>query len=186
VQPTATPQGAPPQSADVLAPVSAGAKYTLGGFSIKGAQDLSQDEIIQQFTFHPGDMFNATAIGEGLIRLKKLYEARGYVHFEVIPQLQTDEVRHATTLILNIKEGGQQRPKHTQSKTAFADTAIGMETYHGDSAQIRVDPKEPFRTEAPASLPIPSQKSSSGRLTANQEVAPNRGHFRIATTHPER
>ena len=105
VQPTATPQGPPPLSADVLARVSAGAKYTLGGFSIKGAQELSQDEIIQQFTVHPGDLFNATAIGEGLIRLKKLYEARGYVHFEVIPQLETDEVRHTITLILNIKEG---------------------------------------------------------------------------------
>ena len=90
---------------DISVRVSAGAQYTFSGFSIEGARALSQDEIIQQFSFHPGDFFNATAIGKGLDRLKGLYGSKGYVNFGVIPQLQMDDVRHTVTLILEIKEG---------------------------------------------------------------------------------
>jgi beta-lactamase regulating signal transducer with metallopeptidase domain len=104
-QPASTPAGQPPQQMDISVRVSAGAQYTFSGFSIEGARALSQDEIIQQFSFHPGDFFNATAIGRGLDRLKKLYGSKGYVNFAVIPQLQMDDVRHAVTLILEIKEG---------------------------------------------------------------------------------
>jgi len=104
-QPASTPAGQPPQPMDISVRVSAGAQYTLSGFSIEGAGALSQDEIIQQFSFHPGDFFNATAIGRGLDRLKKLYGSKGYVNFAVIPQLQMDDVRHTVTLILEIKEG---------------------------------------------------------------------------------
>jgi len=99
------PAGQPPQPMDISVRVSAGARYTFSGFSIEGARALSQDEIIQQFAFHPGDFFNATAIGKGLDRLKRLYGSKGYVNFGVIPQLQMDDVRHTVALILEIKEG---------------------------------------------------------------------------------
>ena len=99
------PAGQPPQPMDISVRVAAGARYTFSGFSIEGARALSQDEIIQQFAFHPGDFFNATAIGKGLDRLKRLYGSKGYVNFGVIPQLQMDDVRHTVALILEIKEG---------------------------------------------------------------------------------
>ena len=105
LQPASTLTGHLPRPMDISVRVFAGARYTLSGFSIEGARVLSQYEIIQQFTFHPGDFFNATAIGRGLDRLTKLYGSKGYVNFSVIPQLQMDEVRHTVTLILEIREG---------------------------------------------------------------------------------
>jgi beta-lactamase regulating signal transducer with metallopeptidase domain len=105
LQPASSPTGQPSQSMNVSVRVSAGAVYTLSGISVEGAQALSQDEIIQQFPLHPGDLFNATAIGEGLDRLRKLYGSKGYFSFQIIPRLQTDDVRHTATLILDIKEG---------------------------------------------------------------------------------
>lgn len=104
LQPAAAPSGPAPQ-ADVSVRVSSGAQYTLGGFSIEGAQAFSQDEIIQQIPLHPGDLFNATAIQKGLERLLNLYKAKGYLNLGVIPQLHFDEVRHTVTLILDIREG---------------------------------------------------------------------------------
>jgi beta-lactamase regulating signal transducer with metallopeptidase domain len=104
-QPASAPWGPPPQSMDVSVRVSAGALYTLSGFSIEGAQAFSQDEIIQQFPLHPGDLFSATAIAKGLDHLKGFYGSKGYVHFGVIPRLQMDDFRHTVILILDIKEG---------------------------------------------------------------------------------
>jgi outer membrane protein insertion porin family len=95
---------------DISIQVSAGAQYTLGGFSIKGAQAFSQDEIIQQFPLHPGDLFSATAIQEGLVRLKKLYGSKGYVNFGMIPRPQMDDIRHTVTLTLDISEGKPTTP----------------------------------------------------------------------------
>lgn len=105
LQPASTPAAQPSGSIDVTVRVSAGARYTLSGFSITGAQAFSQDEILQQFPLHPGDRFNATAIGSGLVRLKTLYVSKGYRNFGFIPSLQTDEVRHTVTLVIEIKEG---------------------------------------------------------------------------------
>jgi GWxTD domain-containing protein len=105
LQPASAPSGPPPQSMDVSVLVSAGAQYTLSGFSVEGAQAFSQDEIIQQFSVHPGDLFNATAIQQGLDHLRKLYGSKGYVNLGIIPELKIDDVRHAVTVVLNIREG---------------------------------------------------------------------------------
>jgi beta-lactamase regulating signal transducer with metallopeptidase domain len=105
LQPASSPTGQPSQSMNVSVRVSAGSVYTLSGFSIKGAQALSQDVIIQQFPLHPGDLFNVTAISEGLDGVRKLYVSKGYISFEIITDMQTDEVRHTATLTLDIKEG---------------------------------------------------------------------------------
>ncbi len=104
-QPSAALSGPPPQSVDISVRISAGEQYTLSGFSIEGAQALSQDEIIKQFSVHPGDPFNATAIQQGLDQLRKLYVSKGYVYLGVIPRLQMDDVRRTVTVILDIKEG---------------------------------------------------------------------------------
>jgi outer membrane protein assembly factor BamA len=104
-QPASAPSGPPPQSMDVSVRVAAGALYTLSGFSIEGAQAFSQNEIIQQFPLHPGDLFSATAIAKGLDHLKGFYGSKGYVHFGVIPRLEMDDFRHTVILILDIKEG---------------------------------------------------------------------------------
>ncbi len=93
------------QTMDVSVRVLAGARYTLSGFLVEGGKVFSQNEIIQQFSLHPGDLFNATAIGKGLASLKTLYGSKGYDTFVAVPQLRMDEVRHTFTLILDIQEG---------------------------------------------------------------------------------
>jgi beta-lactamase regulating signal transducer with metallopeptidase domain len=108
--PASAPAGQPPQPMDISIQISAGAQYTLSGFSIEGVQAFSQDEIIQQFPLHPGDRFSATSIFKGLDGLKKLYRSKGYVNFGAIPRLQMDDVRHTVTLILDIKEGKPTAP----------------------------------------------------------------------------
>jgi beta-lactamase regulating signal transducer with metallopeptidase domain len=105
LQSESAPAGQPPQPMDISLQISAGAQYTLSGFSIKGVQAFSQDEIIRQFPVHPGDLLNATEIRKGLDSLRKLYASKGYVHFGAIPRLQMDDVRHTVNLILDIQEG---------------------------------------------------------------------------------
>ena len=104
LQPSAAPSGPAPR-ADVSIQISAGAQYTLAGFSVEGAQAFSQSEIIQQFPLHSGDLFSATAIQKGLESLLKLYKAKGYLNLGVIPQMRIDDVRHTVTLVLDISEG---------------------------------------------------------------------------------
>lgn len=105
LQPASSPPGKRSQPMDISVRVSAGAQYTLSGFSIEGSHALSENQIVQQFPLHPGDLFSGTAIAKGLDRLKKLYGSNGYADFGVIPRLQMDEVHHTITLILNIEEG---------------------------------------------------------------------------------
>ena len=105
LQPASSPPGQQSQSMDISVRISAGAQYTLSGFSIEGAHALSRNQIVQQFPLRPGDLFSGTAIGKGLDRLKKLYGSNGYAGFGVIPRLQMDEVHHTVTLILDINEG---------------------------------------------------------------------------------
>jgi beta-lactamase regulating signal transducer with metallopeptidase domain len=110
LQPASAPAGQSPQPMDISLQISAGAQYTLSGFSIKGVQAFSQDEIILQFPLHPGDRFSPTAIGIGLDRLKKLYLSKGYVNFGALVRPQMDDVRHTVTMILDIREGKPTAP----------------------------------------------------------------------------
>ena len=95
----------PAQPMDVSVRVSAGTRYKLSGFSVEGEKVFSQDEIIQQFSLHPGDLFNATAIGKGLESLRTLYKSKGYDNFIAVPKLKMDEVHHTVILILDVQEG---------------------------------------------------------------------------------
>ncbi len=93
---------------DVTVRVDAGAQYRLGGIVVEGERAFSQKKILEQFPIHAGEMFNATEIGKGLDRLKKLYWAKGYTHFGAIPTLQMDEKQHTVTLTLRLIEGKAQ------------------------------------------------------------------------------
>lgn len=105
LKPSAAPSGPPPQPVDVSARIAAGAQYRFGGISVEGAHAFSEKEVVRQFPLHSGDLFNATAIGKGLDRLKQLYASKGYVHFGAIPRLKMDEASHKASLMLDIREG---------------------------------------------------------------------------------
>lgn len=105
LKPSATPSGPVPQLVDVSTRIDAGAQYRFGGISVEGAHAIPQNEIVQQFPLHNGDMFNATAIGKGLDRLRKPYASKGYAQFAAIPRLNIDEASHTASLMLDIREG---------------------------------------------------------------------------------
>lgn len=106
IQDTAALPAAPPTHPDdVIVHIAAGARYTLNEIVINGGRSFSDEEVLKQFPLRPGDLFNATAIGEGLDALKHLYASKGYVHLGIIPRMQMNDSFHTVTLVLEINEG---------------------------------------------------------------------------------
>lgn len=97
---------APPAGpADIAVLVTAGARYRIDGIVIKGAVAFPMEEIVTQVPLSPGGLFNATAIGKGLNNVRKLYEAKSYMHFGVMPTLQFDDAQHTVVVTIDIDEG---------------------------------------------------------------------------------
>ena len=92
-------------STTVSVRIAAGSRYTLTAFSVTGATVFSQTELVQQSPLHTGHLFSASAIGKGLESLTKLYRAKGYPEAVTSPRLQSDEVHHTITVILDVDEG---------------------------------------------------------------------------------
>jgi beta-lactamase regulating signal transducer with metallopeptidase domain len=105
LQPASSAAAQPLQPMNVSVRISAGAVYTVSGFSIEGAHVFTQDEIIRQFPLHPGDLFSATAMGKGFDRIRELYESKGYINFALVPQMRMDDARHTLIMIIDIDEG---------------------------------------------------------------------------------
>jgi outer membrane protein assembly factor BamA len=85
--------------------VTAGAKYRIDAILIKGTVAFPKEEIITQLPVSPGALFNATAIGNGLENIRKLYSSKSYMNFGARPMLQFDETRHTVVLTIDIDEG---------------------------------------------------------------------------------
>lgn len=90
---------------DISVLVIAGPKYRIDAILIKGAVAFPKEEIITQLPVSPGALFNATAIGNGLENIRKLYSSKSYMNFGAMPMLQFDETRHTVVLTIDIDEG---------------------------------------------------------------------------------
>jgi len=95
----------PPRSAEVSIQVEPGARYYLGNIRFQGASLFPPDQLRRQFPTETGSLFNATAVGKGLERLRDLYVDKGYIDFGAIPKPQIDEARHVVDLTIGIDEG---------------------------------------------------------------------------------
>ena len=101
-----------PGSADVTILVTAGAQYRLADIRFRGPSDFTKDQLVYtpeqlraQFQLEPGTLFNATAIGRGLDRVRTLYQGRGYADFGAIPKPEIDESHHTIGLTIVIDKG---------------------------------------------------------------------------------
>ena len=101
-----------PPSADVTIRVTAGAQYRLADIHFRGPSDFTKDQLVYtpeqlraQFQLEPGTLFNATAIGRGIDRVRTLYQGRGYADFGAIPKPEIDESHHTIGLTIVIDKG---------------------------------------------------------------------------------
>ena len=95
------------QPVDVTVQISAGAIYALSEIRFEHVSVFRPDVLRSQFPIADGSVFNATAIGKGLDKLKSGYQALGYINFGAIPTLQYNEAQHTVALTIDIDEGGQ-------------------------------------------------------------------------------
>jgi hypothetical protein len=109
---TAITDSTQPPSADVSIGVTAGAQYRLTEIHFSGASDFTKSQLIYtpeqlraQFRLEPGSLFNATAIGQGLTRVRDLYLTRGYADFGAIPKPEIDETHHTIGLTIVVDKG---------------------------------------------------------------------------------
>lgn len=95
-------------NADVRFAVPTGAQYRLGGITFtagSGDSIFPSTQLRAQFPLEDGAIFNATAIGKGLEKLKDLYGSAGYANFGAIPKLQYDKTHHIFSLTIDMDQG---------------------------------------------------------------------------------
>ncbi len=92
-------------TADITLRVNAGAQYRLARIVFTGAQNFPGPQLRALFAIEDGALFNATAVGRGLERMKNLYAESGHINMGAIPQPTVDESRHTVELTVDIDEG---------------------------------------------------------------------------------
>jgi hypothetical protein len=109
---TAINESTQPRSADVSIRVTPGAQYRLTEIHFSGAADFTKNQLVYtpeqlraQFRLEPGSLFNATAIGQGLMRVRDLYLTKGYADFASIPKPEIDETHHTIGLTIVVDKG---------------------------------------------------------------------------------
>ena len=95
-------------NADVRFAVQTGAQYRFGGITFTagpGDSVFASAQLRAQFPLEDGAIFNATAIGKGLEKLKDLYGSAGYANFGAIPKPDYDKTRHIVRLTIDMDQG---------------------------------------------------------------------------------
>ena len=95
------------QTADIQLRVTAGSQYKLAGIRFTGSTLFPAQQARALFEIEDGALFNATAIGRGLERLKDLYAESGYINVGGVPTPQIDESRHTVALTIDVDQGKQ-------------------------------------------------------------------------------
>jgi hypothetical protein len=96
---------APNQPTDVTIRVSLGAIYRIGEIRFDRQSVFSNDVLRSQFPLADGDVFKATAVEDGLNKLRSLYASEGYINFGAIPKVQYDDTKYTLDLTIQIDEG---------------------------------------------------------------------------------
>jgi outer membrane protein assembly factor BamA len=82
-----------------------GQQYQLKEILFANAKGVDNSTLRSLFRIKDGDLFNRTAIDEGLDRMRKLYGARGYVNFTSVPQTAVDEEDASVAIAIDIDTG---------------------------------------------------------------------------------
>jgi hypothetical protein len=92
-------------TADITLRVNAGAQYRLAGIHFTNATQFPAQQLRALFPVEDGALFNATAVGRGLERMKDLYAESGHINMGSIPQAKVDESLHTVELTVDVDQG---------------------------------------------------------------------------------
>ena len=73
----------------------------------QGGCSFSAKRLYDTFNVPVDETFNHTAAGQGLERLRELYEDCGYINFAAVPTLQLDKDRGTVVLTISLDDGIQ-------------------------------------------------------------------------------
>lgn len=93
------------KTADITLRVNPGAQYKLAHIVFTGAPKFPAPQLRALFAIEDGALFNATAVGRGLERMKDLYAENGHIDMGAIPQPIVDENRHTVELTIDVDQG---------------------------------------------------------------------------------
>jgi len=96
----------------IIASLEEGDQYQLGtltfqNVALERALSIPSETLRDLFHIHSGDLLNAKEIRDGLRRMKRLYQTRGYVNEKTKPDTNVDDASHRVDLILRITEGAR-------------------------------------------------------------------------------
>lgn len=94
---------------DIVLSVRTGEQYRLKDISFTGEKAFSAEELQVEFPLVDGDVFNVEKVRQGLDKLRKIYESKGYVNFTPVPNTQADDAAHTISLMVDVDEGAQFR-----------------------------------------------------------------------------
>jgi outer membrane protein assembly factor BamA len=93
------------ESADVSVQIQSGNQYRTGEITFRGTTMFPKEKLRSFFAVEAGGIFNSSAIGAGLDKLKSSYEAAGYADVGAVPSVAVDEPRRVIDVSVEVEEG---------------------------------------------------------------------------------
>lgn len=88
--------------------VDEGPQYRLRQITFEGHQTILNVQALRKlFPLQDGELFNRSAIGQGLDNLRKAYRSFGFINFTSIPNSEVDEASRTVSLAIDMDEGRQ-------------------------------------------------------------------------------
>ncbi|MBI2821364.1 MAG: outer membrane protein assembly factor BamA [Acidobacteria bacterium] len=94
-----------PQQFYISIPIQEGEQYRFSTFDVNGVQQFRKEDIMNMFGFKPGDLVDIKQWRKQNEELRKLYEGRGYLDMEAIPEFNEDNEKKAVSLTITVNEG---------------------------------------------------------------------------------
>lgn len=89
--------------------VTEGDQYSLSSINFSGNQAISSSELGKAFAVAPHQVANSQLLDDGFHNANKLYQSRGYIKAQVIPQLELDDAAKLAAYAVKVNEGNQYR-----------------------------------------------------------------------------
>lgn len=86
-------------------PIQEGEQYKFSAFDMNGVQQFKKEDIMGMFGFKPGDLVDIKQWRKQSEELRKLYESRGYLDMEAIPEFNEDADKKTVSLVITVNEG---------------------------------------------------------------------------------
>jgi outer membrane protein assembly factor BamA len=84
-------------------------QYRLRRLEFSGQKVFSAEQLRPLFPIQDGEVFNVEKIREGLDKLRRVYDERGYINFTPVPETEANDAQAVIDLTIDIDEGAQSR-----------------------------------------------------------------------------